>query len=203
MSLQSPTTTIKKNALELLIELSARLGDEAAGLTLPQQFFIPRPGSKNEEGYKFGRFTELLASRTWQELTLKQVPNADRFVQIFHMLARAESQTIDNSNAVQFEWGKLVNHMCVPPSTEALEYISADGVIVRFTETDFEVLLELEPEELRDLDIEPEDVEDFFEPRSCQEIVHEIRQQRGIKSPTVLAAIDKFEQVALELGVYE
>ncbi|MXZ43683.1 MAG: hypothetical protein F4Z01_01690 [Gammaproteobacteria bacterium] len=121
MSLQSPTAIIKKNALELLIELSARLGDEATGLTLPQQFLIPLPGIKNEEGYKFGRFTELLASRTWQELTLKQAPNADRFFQIFHMLARAESQNIDNSKAVQFEWGQLVNHMCVPPSTEALE----------------------------------------------------------------------------------
>ena len=63
--------------------------------------------------------------------------------------------------------------------------------------------LELEPEELGELELKPEDIEDFFEPKSCQEVVHEIRQQRGIKSPTVLAAIEKFEQEALELGVYE
>ncbi|MXZ43684.1 MAG: hypothetical protein F4Z01_01695 [Gammaproteobacteria bacterium] len=74
---------------------------------------------------------------------------------------------------------------------------------MRFTETDFEVLLELEPEELRELELESEVIEDFFKPKSCQEVVHEIRQQRGIKSPTVLAVMDKFEKVALKMGVYE
>ncbi|MXZ55772.1 MAG: hypothetical protein F4227_09880 [Gammaproteobacteria bacterium] len=193
ISFQNSTTKVKKNALELLIELSARLGDEAAGLSLPRQVLIPRPGSNKEEGYKFGRFTELLASRTWQELTLKQVPNADRFYKIFHMLARAESQNVDTLKAIRFDWGQLVQHMCIPPSSKTLEYISDDGVVVRFTEQDFEVMLEPELEVF----------EDFFKPKSCQEIVHEIRQQRGIKSPTVLAAIEKFEQVALEMGVYE
>ncbi|MXZ55769.1 MAG: hypothetical protein F4077_11175 [Gammaproteobacteria bacterium] len=44
--------------------------------------------------------------------------------------------------------------------------------------------------------------EENSELQSCQEVVHEIRQA-GINFPPVLAAIDKFEQVALELGVYE
>ena len=203
MSLQRPTTRIKKNAEDLLIELAARLGDETAGLTQPRHFLFPDPGNKNEEGYKFGRFAELLASRTWQELSLKQVPNADRFFQIFHMLARAESHRVQPSKAIQFDWSELVKHMCIPPSSKTLEYISEDGAVVRLTEQDFEVLLELEPEELRELELEPELIEDFFEPKSCQQIVHEIRQEKGIQSPAVLAVLEKFQRVALELGVYE
>ena len=203
MSLQRPTTRIKKNAEDLLIELAARLGDETAGLTQPSHFLFPHPGNKNEEGYKFGRFAELLASRTWQELSLKQVPNADRFFQIFHMLAKAESQKVETSKAIQFDWSKLVQHMCIPPSSKTLEYIREDGAVARLTEQDFEVLLKLEPEELRELELEPEVIEDFFEPKSCQEIVHVIRQEKGIQSPAVLAVLEKFEQVALELDVYD
>ncbi|MYC26044.1 MAG: hypothetical protein F4X56_09030 [Gammaproteobacteria bacterium] len=203
MSLQLPSTRIKKNAQELLIELAARLGDETAGLSLPRHFvFPPNPGNKNEEGYKFGRFAELLASNTWQELILKQVPNADRFLQTFYMLSGAESQDVDTLKAIQFDWVQLVQHLCIPPFSKALDYVRG-GIVVRFTETDLEGLLEYEPEELREFGLKQEAIEDFFNPKSCQDIVHVIRQERGIQPPSVLAAIEKFEQVAVELEVYE
>ena len=201
MSFQSPTARMKKYAEALLIELSARLGDDAAGLTLAQfpEMFIPR--GEKEEGAKFGRFAELLTSTTWKQLALKQAPNTDHFFQIFHMLATAESREVDTLKEIRFDYGQLVQHMCIPPSLEFLADVREDGTIVHFN--DPELLLELEPEALREMKLEPEDVENFFEPKSCQEIVHEIRQQRGIKSPTVLAVIDKFEKAALEIGVYE
>ncbi len=204
MSFQNPTTRIKKSAQELLIELSARLGDEAAGLTASfPQHSIRHPALYYEEGYKFGRFAALLSSTTWQELALKQVPNADRFFQIFHMLAKAESREDDTIEAIQFDYGQLVQHMCVPPTTEALDYITADGYIARFTKADIEELLELEPEELRELEIGPDGVEDFLEPKSCKEVVHEIRQQREITFLPLIDVLDRFEKAALELGVYE
>ncbi|MYD46470.1 MAG: hypothetical protein F4W92_08970 [Gammaproteobacteria bacterium] len=204
MSFQSPTAKIRKSAQELLIELSARLGDEAAGLTasFPQSAFR-HPASHYEEGYKFGRFAELLSNTTWQELALKQVPNADRFFQIFHMLAKAESREVDTRKAIQFDYGQLVHHMCVPPTTEALDYITADGYIARFTKADIEVLLELEPEELRDSEIGPEEIEEFLEPKSCKEVVYAIRQQREIRFLPMIDVLDKFEKAALEKGVYE
>ena len=74
---------------------------------------------------------------------------------------------------------------------------------MRFTETDLEWLLEYEPEELRKFGLKPEAIEDFFNPKSCQDIVQVIRQERGVQSSSVLAAIEKFEQVAVELEVYE
>lgn len=50
-------------------------------------------------------------------------------------------------------------------------------------------------------DIHYED-DEIPELKSCKEIVHELRQ-RDIKIAPVRRALDKFEQVALELGVYE
>ena len=44
--------------------------------------------------------------------------------------------------------------------------------------------------------------EEKLEPKSCKEIVHEIRQ-RNIQFRPLLDALDKFEQVALKLDVYE
>ncbi|MYF02337.1 MAG: hypothetical protein F4227_05065 [Gammaproteobacteria bacterium] len=46
------------------------------------------------------------------------------------------------------------------------------------------------------------DSEESTKPQSCKEIVHELRQ-RDIKFAPLLNTLDKFEQVALELEVYE
>lgn len=45
-------------------------------------------------------------------------------------------------------------------------------------------------------------VDEPIEIQNCKEIVHDIRQ-KGITFPPLLKTLDKFEQVALELGVYE
>ncbi|MXZ44319.1 MAG: hypothetical protein F4Z01_04985 [Gammaproteobacteria bacterium] len=50
-------------------------------------------------------------------------------------------------------------------------------------------------------DIHYED-DEIPELKSCQEVVHELRQS-NLKNAPVRRALDKFEQVALELGVYE
>ena len=97
-----PQPTVAK-----LIELAARLGDEAAGLT--QGYMPSRSIIYLEHGVMFGRYRGILNSSAWKELKLKKEPNRERFLQTFHFLANlTQTQT-------QFEWEWLVQHLCAPP----------------------------------------------------------------------------------------
>ncbi|MCY3540744.1 MAG: hypothetical protein OXH31_02380 [Gammaproteobacteria bacterium] len=51
-------------------------------------------------------------------------------------------------------------------------------------------------------DIHYED-EEIPELKSCQEVIHELRQRNDLKFSPLFQTLDKLEQVALELGVYE
>ena len=159
----------KKNVRELLIELAARLGDDAAGLT--QSFHKKLSHSYNEEGYKYGRFTELLTSAEWLGFYWKREPSVDHFVQTFHLLSRLSNRIVDDpQDDIQFDWEFVARHLCAPPY-----FKHSGGRAVQ--------------------------VENVEHP-SCKEIVHEIRQ-KGTPYPPLLDTLDKFEQVALELEVYE
>ena len=159
----------KKNVRELLIELAARLGDNAAGLT--NSFHKRLSHSYNEEGYKHGRFADLLTSTEWQGFYWKIEPSVDRFVRTFHLLSRLSRRKVDDPrDVIQFDWEFVARHLCAPPY-----FKYSFGRAVR--------------------------VENVVHP-SCKMIVHEIRRN-GITFPPLLDALDKFEQVALELYIYD
>ena len=92
-----------------IIELAARLGDDAAGLVQPvvitANLFLYR-----EEGYKYGRFAELLNSPAWMELSVKKAPSTERFLQTFNMLAE-----VDTRKSIKFDWKWVAQRLCTPP----------------------------------------------------------------------------------------
>ena len=164
-----PETLITPYLIPTLIEHAARLGDDAAGLTSPITLFSRFGPSYNEEGYKFGRFAELLKSAEWAYFSDKIEPSIDRFLRSFHFITRVGARRPDPRDELQFDWEWVAKHLCDPP------YDNSD---------------------------EESESEESAKPQSCQEIVHELRQ-RDFKFQPLLQTLDKFEQVALELDVYE
>ena len=160
-----------KNVRELLIEQAARLGDDAAGLTT--RVYKELSHSYNEEGYKFGRFAELFNDGALGKLVSKQEPSADRFLQIFNMLARFTSRKPDPRDELEFDWEWVARQLCAPPYKNI--YRSRGRHVVLLENVDH---------------------------LSCQEVVHEIRQS-GTTFRPLLDVLDKFEEVALELEVYD
>ena len=156
---------------KIMIELAARLGDGAAGLTT-RNYSRRAFDTYYEEGYKYGRFAELLTSAEWRDFIWREPPTLGRFQRAFHMLARIESPKPDHRDTFELNWEWVARHLCEPPY---------DDYHTPFWEP--------EPEEP-------------VEHRSCQEVVHEIRQS-GTTFRPLLDVLDKFEQVALELEIYE
>ena len=170
MFLRDPSLKRTKSTDELLIELAARLGDDAAGLALPT--LVLHSHYYHEEGYKYGRFAEVLSSDAWKDFAIKKAPSTDRFLQTFQMLARVTSRKADPRDEFELDWQWVAQYLCAPPYYQ--EKLKVPGV------------LQEEPEPHH----------------SCAEIVHEIRQS-GTTFRPLLDVLDKFEQVALELEVYE
>ena len=73
----------------LLVELAARLGDDAAALS--ESVLGPGDWSFMVQGSKFGRINKLVGNGEWRGFALKEEPNADRFLEAFYMLARLDS----------------------------------------------------------------------------------------------------------------
>ncbi|MXZ44975.1 MAG: hypothetical protein F4Z01_08405 [Gammaproteobacteria bacterium] len=167
-STADPTRKKIKNVRELLIELGARLGDDAAALT--RKSHREFECSYNEEGYKYGRFSGLLTSNEWQQFALKKEPSTDYFLQTFKMIAFIDVQIPDPRDEFALDWEFVARHLCEPPYLKASAY--------GFTPVE------------------------NVEHSSCKEIVHEIRQS-DLRFRPLLDMLDKFEQMALELGVYE
>ena len=169
MLLSDPALKDEMSAQELLIELAARLGDDAAGL--PQNFRnLFRNLAYTKDGYKFGRITKLLGN-DWRDYMWKKKPSVNRFLRTFHFLARIESPKPDHRDTFELNWEWVARHLCEPPYYT----ISIAGRKVPM---------------------------ENVEHPSCKEIVHEIRQS-GTTFRPLLDVLDKFEQVALELEVYE
>ena len=154
----------------LLIELAARLGDDAAGLS--ETVFKFDHYRLKVAGYKFGRINKFVGNGEWSQFTFKESPSADRFLQTLHMLARLDSPKSDPRNEINFDWEFVARHLCEPPYFEYPPFTNGPKLV------------------------------ENGEHSSCKEIVHEIRQ-KGISFPPLVKMLDKFEQVALELGVYE
>lgn len=153
-----------------LIELAARLGDDAAGLTI---------GGYNhgEEGYKYGRFADLLDPSSWEYITLKHQLDASRFEHALNLLTYFGARRPDPRDEIEFDWEAIVQHICtrvyvVPP--EFRERVrKEEGVRAAEAKT-----------------------------TSCQEFIHTLRQQE-IKFAPLVSTLDKFEQIALKLNVYD
>ena len=97
----------------LLIELAARLGDDAAGLT---KLYIRQHGPHYpDQGYKFGRLSGLLDNPLWEELQRKAEPSPDRLLQTMRLLSVLDWVQIE------FDWEWLVEYLCTPPYDEPLE----------------------------------------------------------------------------------
>lgn len=102
----------------ILIELAARLGDDAAGLT---QSHIDHNGPHYfDAGYRFGRFIGLF-SGPWMELQRKEEPNADRILQTFFLLETLEK------GLFKFDLNWLVQHLCTPPYDVRGKWTSKEG----------------------------------------------------------------------------
>ena len=181
--LEEPTDSVTS-----LIDLAARLGSEAAGLTTGEV----NPFHNlwyTESGYVHGRFSWLLTSDAWDEfIAPNEPPSVDRFLRTFKMLALASARRPDPRDEIKFDWELVARHLCEPPYHQKEWY---DEQIELFKSS---------PEWAADLLVAFR--EKYDNPKSCQEIVHELRQSELNIAP-VHRALDKFEQVALELGVYE
>ena len=166
-----PEKLFSKGSITLLVELAARLGDDAAGLS-QTDFSLDTIGDNfRGEGYKFGRINNLMGNSEWSWV-LKEEPSTDRFLEAFHMLARLDSPKSDPRNEIEFDWEFVARHLCEPPYFEYQPFTSGPKLV------------------------------ENVEHSTCKEVVHEIRQ-KGITFPPLVKMLDKFEQVALELGVYE
>lgn len=97
-----------KSLNEMLIELAARLGDSAAGLT---QFYT---NSSMETGYKYGPlagwFTDVFEPT---KLFTKYPPSFDRLHQIVPLFAKNVGAS--NGKLIKFDHNALVQHLCTPP----------------------------------------------------------------------------------------
>lgn len=90
-----------KNVREHLIELAARLGDEAAGLTQGRQM------DDYEDGYQFGRLAQFLPSSEWEDFARKHEPSVENFLPKFKVLI-----TIQNHTDYQLNWEFVARHLC-------------------------------------------------------------------------------------------
>ncbi|MDE0645065.1 MAG: hypothetical protein OXH84_02345 [Gammaproteobacteria bacterium] len=150
-----------------LINLAARLGDEAAALTYPGDYgshFNPH----DEEGYKYGPFAEWFTADLDDPTNLfsKLTPSIDRLHKFIPLFA---NNIEVSGKSIKFDHEVLVQHLCAPP------YYTPPA--------------------------DEEKTDTAAEPRSCREIVTELRQKSLHTS--MLEELTTFEDVAIRLDVYE
>lgn len=99
------------NFRELMIELAARLGDDAAGLTVP--VYNEPSHNYHEAGYEYGRYRGFFSHRKWRELEFKEQPSEERFYQVFSFLA-----SLRETPGFKFSWDWVATYLCSPPYQE-------------------------------------------------------------------------------------
>jgi len=170
--------TMRLHTEELLIKLAAHFGDDAARLTESRWGHGP-PGG----GYRFGRFAELLDSKEWESLI-----RAGAYWRAYDGKWSDRDLSIENFLSA---FNLLANFDS--PSREQHDEIQFDwqAVVQHLCVPIYERPVDEEQMGIKRVDLQ-----------SCKEIVHEIRQ-KGFTSAPLIRTLDKFEQVALELEVYE
>ena len=167
----------ERKILALLVELAARLGDDTAGLTSNDPMTDYPPGN----GYKYGRISKVLTEYSFGSL-LREVGALKRMY-----------RPSDESTELYLKAFSFLTRMDAPRPDPG-EDIEFDWEwVVRYICVPVEI-----PPSIAEQMGAPEPTEI----QSCKEIVHELRQL-DIKSRPVLDTLDKFEQVAIEKGVYE
>ena len=169
----------RKGFLELVLELSARFGSDLAGLT--QQVASPytyrNDWQFNSVAYEFGRFSHLKESGVWRRFSVKHPPKTDRFLDTFQMLAILGARKPDPHDVIEFDWELVARHLCERPFPTIYKLIQYSPLMLPPAEENVEHL-------------------------SCKEVVHELRQQNTHFQP-LLDVLDRFEQVALKLDIYD
>lgn len=94
-----------KNVREHLIELAARSGDEAAGLSKGGYLMY-------EDGYQFGRLAQSLPSSEWEVFAWKDTLSVASFLAKFKVLVKIQRRT-----DYQLNWEFISRHLCEPPQT--------------------------------------------------------------------------------------
>ncbi|MDE0094503.1 MAG: hypothetical protein OXO49_08400 [Gammaproteobacteria bacterium] len=95
-------------AEEILIELAARLGDTAAGLTQPFNL------THQERGYKFGRYANWFSDIEPNILFFKEPPSVDRVYGALSLFASPTDPDL-REHVVNIDLDALVQHLCTPP----------------------------------------------------------------------------------------
>ncbi|MXW06545.1 MAG: hypothetical protein F4X56_03480 [Gammaproteobacteria bacterium] len=170
-------TNSRRGVEAQLVELAARLGNETAGLTHSNPYNKYPPG----DGYKYGRISKVLAKYNLGS------------VMKFGALMRKYRPSDEPTELAL----KAFNFLTImdAPRPDPGEEIEFDWEwVVRY----ICVPVVIPPTTVDAMGL----VDEPVEIQSCKEIVHELRQ-RDIKFRPVLDTLDKFEQVAIELGVYE
>ena len=105
-----------KTLNETLIELAARLGDEAAGLTHPVEYYGAYGRSEHsEEGYKYGPLTEWFVTDLTEPTNLfsKHPPSVDRLRHLVPLFATHIGAS--GGKTIKFNHEALAQHLCSPP----------------------------------------------------------------------------------------
>lgn len=100
-----------------LIDLAARLGDEAAGLTYPidhNPAYVPF-GPHDEEGYQYGPLAEWFTTDLTEPTNLfsKHPPSIDRLRHLVPLFATHIEAS--GGKIIKFNHEALVRHLCTPP----------------------------------------------------------------------------------------
>ncbi|MDE0645437.1 MAG: hypothetical protein OXH84_04265 [Gammaproteobacteria bacterium] len=96
------------DAEEILIELAARLGDAAAGLTHPFDL------NQKESGYKFGRFASWFSDVDPSSLFFKSSPSVERVYGALSLFT-PPTDPYQREHVVNIDLDALVQHLCTPP----------------------------------------------------------------------------------------
>ena len=110
-----PDTLPPSHLITILIEMAARLGDDAAALTRRYPF--------GEDGASLGRFKGVLFNYEWVVLQSKREPSQGRMLQMLHYLPNLATADIK----INWEW--LVRHLCEPPFEPNLRTRYSDGTV--------------------------------------------------------------------------
>lgn len=99
-------------SLSKLIELAARLGDDAAALTQPAMHVAYHRSLQSDEGYKYGPFAGWLTNK-YELFTIKDPPSVDRIGQALSLFAK--NLVGKKGRRVIIDHEALVQHLCTPP----------------------------------------------------------------------------------------
>ena len=165
-----------------LLSLGARLGDEVASLT-----------SKGQNATRYsGIFGKVLKTTSWRELSRQdKEPSAERLWHTLNVVVALERDDI------KFDWNWLVRHVCSPVSKPSI--ISEDSKTLsncRSAINDFRTSGYVPPKLIEDRPLSAK----AFRKSISKYLPYITTQDESMRRTQIL---DKIEQVAIELEIYD